>query len=218
MVGRVHFRLGSQYHLWSSYCKQRPALRRLAIYADSQLLPYGEADVKMTHNVQDRDFTPSSPAVPPASRETTVYSSLIYQSSFHLIGNRCYDRVIATPPPTAEEVMELDTDLRDWAQKIPEWMSAASTPAMFEDTPWLYFSAHKLFWRYCNLRIILARRAFLERALKGLPMAASSPGAESDLEHTLASICLQCATDTIYDIHNFFKGRSLNRLETWYGL
>lgn len=184
------------------------------------LLPYGEADVKMVHNVQDRDFTPSSPAVPPASRETTAYSSLIYQASFTLVGNRCYTRVISTPPPGAEEVLALDADLRHSYAGVPAWMSAAATAAMFTDTPWLYFSAHKLFWRYCNLRIILARRAFLERALKRLPLSTrgSPTGGDVAADHILSGICLQCATDTIYDIDGFFKGRSPNALEKWYAL
>lgn len=58
------------------------------------------------------------------------------------------------------------------------------------------FSAHKLYWRYTNLRIILARRLFLDRAFKGLPLAAAPPE-EMDLEHALANICIQCALDTI---------------------
>lgn len=170
----------------------------------------------MVHNVQDRHFTPHSPSVPPPSREKTIYSSLMWQSTFHLVGNHCYDRVIATPPPSAEEVIDLDRELFDWYGQLPEWMQSRATPEMFGDTPWLYFSAHKLFWRYSNLRIILHRRAFLDRALKGLPMAGNTPGME--IEHTLASTCIDCAMDTIYDIHGFFKGRIPNRLETWYAL
>ncbi|KAL1406806.1 hypothetical protein Q8F55_006213 [Vanrija albida] len=182
------------------------------------LLPYGSADVKMIHNVQDRDFTPSAPAVPPASSDTTIYTSLIYQASFHLCANRIYERVISTPPPSGEEVLELDHDIRQWHATIPKWFASPVThDDHFRETPWLHFSAHKLFWRYCNLRIILHRRAFLERALQRLPLSAIHTGQE-ELEHTLSSYCLQSAMDTIYDIHDFFKGRKLNTLEKWYGL
>lgn len=184
------------------------------------LLPYGEADVKMVHNVQDRDFTPSSLSVPPATRETTAYSSLIYQASLVLTGNRCYTSVISSPPPPSKEVLEFDAQLRHSYSGVPAWMSAAATAQMFIDTPWLYFSAHKLFWRYCNLRIIMARRAFLERALKRMPLSTrgSPPGNEPPADYILSHVCLSCATDTIDDIHRFFKDRIPNALEKWYGL
>jgi transcriptional regulatory protein GAL4 len=148
----------------------------------------------------------------------SVYSALIWQSSFCVTTNRIYNRVIGAPPPPFEELIVMDHEIQHWHSTVPEWMTASATPRMFDDTPWLYFSAHKLFWRYSNLRIILARRAFLERALKALPMGPSSPPEGMDLEHTLATICLQCAIDTIYDIHGFFKGRTLGRLDAWYGL
>ncbi|BEJ14418.1 hypothetical protein CspHIS471_0401850 [Cutaneotrichosporon sp. HIS471] len=184
------------------------------------LLPYLDADVKMVHNVQDRDFTPSSATVPPPARETTVYSSLIHQASLVRTGNLCYTRVISTPPPPSKDVLELDAQLRHSYSHVPAWMSAAATVQMFSDTPWLYFSAHKLFWRYCNLRIIMARRAFLERALKRLPLSTrgSPPSNEPQADYILSDVCLSCATDTIDDIQRFFKDRIPNALEKWYGL
>lgn len=171
----------------------------------------------MVHNVQDRDFTPSSPVVPPAAHEPTIYTSLIYQASFHCVGNRCYGRVISTPHPSMEEVYELDHDLRHWYDSVPKWMSSHVQVTQLKETSWIYFSAHKLFWRYNNLRIILHRRAFLERALKRLPLSRPT-SADAELEHTLASICLQCAMETIYDIHEFFQSCALTALEKWYAL
>lgn len=171
----------------------------------------------MVHNVQDRDFTPSSPAIPPAAHEPTIYTSLIYQGSFHCVGNRCYGRVISTPPPSTEEVYELDQDLQHWYDSVPKWMTAHVAASAVKDTPWIYFSAHKLFWRYNNLRIILHRRAFLERALKRLPLCRPTTP-DQELEHTFASICLQCAMETIYDIHEFFHAGVLTPIEQWYAL
>lgn len=181
-----------------------------------QLLPYGEADVRMVHNVPDRDFTRKSAHVPAASRGATVYSSLIWQSHFCMIGNKCYDRVIASPSPTAEECLELDQELREWHNDVPQWMTRTATLDMFDDTPWLYFSAHKLYWRYCNLRIILHRRPFLDRALKHQSIAdMTSP---TTLDHGLAMECLQAALDTIADIHQFMLAGEHTRLEVWYAL
>lgn len=182
-----------------------------------KLLPYGEADCSTVHNVTDRDFTPSSVVLPPPVPEPTIYTSLIYQAAFHCVGKGCYGRVISTPPPTSEQVYELDRDLRLWYDTVPSWMTPQVQLSQVKETPWIYFSAHKLFWRYNNLRIILHRRAFLERALKRLPLSRpTSP--DADLEHTLASICLQCSMETIYDIHVFFQSGTLTALERWYAL
>lgn len=183
---------------------------------DRQLLPYGEADVLGVCNVQDRDFTRKSVTPPEPTRNATVYTSLVWQSSFCTIGNRCYDRVIASPPPTAEECLELDQELRQWHAKVPQWMTRTATMDMFDDTPWVYFSAHKLYWRYCNLRIILHRRPFLDRALKGQSITDMS--APTTLEQSFAMECLQAALDTITDIHMFMLAGEHTRLEVWYAL
>jgi transcriptional regulatory protein GAL4 len=135
------------------------------------------------------------------------------------VGNRCYSRVISTPPPTVEETLRLGTDLQIWHATLPDWFQPGHYPS--RDYPWLNFAYQKLFWRYCNLRIILFRRPFLERALKGLPLASSQVGNASPatgLEVECAELCLQNATDSILAIHNFFSTRPANRLEWWYGL
>ncbi|GAA5987742.1 hypothetical protein JCM10908_007194 [Rhodotorula pacifica] len=160
------------------------------------LLPAGEADVQMVHNVSDRAFPPSATSVPPPSPEPTMYTSLIHQASFHRLGNQ-------------------------WKAGLPSWMHP--TPEAGQAYPRFSFSAHKLFWRYSNLRIILHRRAFLERALKGAPLA-PLPGlteaAATDLDAACASLCLQSAADTISAIHQFLSSHrgGPNRLEWWYGL
>ncbi len=168
-----------------------------------------------------QDFTPGSRATLPALSEPTIYSSLIHQASFHVVGNRCYTRVISTPPPSVEETLRLGTDLQMWHGTLPDWFQPSRYPP--GDYPWLGFAYQKLFWRYCNLRIILFRRPFLERALKGLPLASaqldqgiSSPA--TFLEAKCAGLCLQNATDSIVAIHDYFSTRPANRLEWWYGL
>jgi transcriptional regulatory protein GAL4 len=137
-----------------------------------------------------------------------------------MAGNALYTTVISHASALSKDVLELDAKLRHAYSGVPAWMSAAATPQMFTDTPWLYFSAHKLFWRFCNLRIIMARRAFLERALKRLPLSTrgTPPGNEPPADYILSDVCLSCATDSIDDINRFFKDRIPNALEKWYGL
>lgn len=76
-----------------------------------------------------------------------MYTSLIYQSSFHAIGNDCYTRTISTPPPTSHDVLALDNKLQIWYSALPDWIKPYSPTYT-----WLSFSAQKLFWRYSNLR------------------------------------------------------------------
>ena len=51
-----------------------------------------------------------------------MYTSLIYQSSFHAIGNDCYTRTISTPPPTSHDVLALDNKLQIWYSALPDWI------------------------------------------------------------------------------------------------
>lgn len=65
-------------------------------------------------------------------------------------------------------------------------------------------------------RIIIHRRAFLERAISGLPLCLSET--EAGAESTSSDLCLRSARDSILAIAQFFKTRTPNRLEWWYGL
>jgi hypothetical protein len=70
-----------------------------------------------------------------------------------------------------------------------------------------------VFWRYCNLRIIIGRRAFLERALKS-----STSALVNEADAQSASICLEGALDSIRAINQFCSVHLANRLEKWYEL
>lgn len=152
-----------------------------------------------------------------------MYTSLIYQASFHRLGNVCYNLVVSTPPPPSQDLLSMDASLRRWKADLPSWMQP--TLEAGQAYPGFSFSAHKLFWRYSNLRIILHRRAFLERALKGAPLAPLPGSTEAtttatDLDAACAAFCLQSAADTISAIHQFLSSHrgGPNRLEWWYGL
>ncbi|GFZ51225.1 hypothetical protein JCM24511_08983 [Saitozyma sp. JCM 24511] len=186
------------------------------------LLPYAEADVDRPNNIPDRLFTPSATSVPPASTEPTIYSSLTYQANFHLLSNRIYSRVISSPPPSSSETLELDTELQTFFSDLPSWMTPFPEDGGPVRSTSLEFSAQKHFWRYCNLRIILHRRAFLERVLRGQPLCDAGPGVDPNslIWHDVrcSQLCLESAGDSIRAIHRFFSGRWSNRLESWYGL
>ena len=179
----------------------------------------------MVHNVHDRSFPPSSTSVPPGTEQPTLYSSIFYQTSFHRIANVCYNRVISSPPATSEEVLSMNTTLMHWFATLPEWIKPGTPSSRMY--PNLDFSAHKLFWRYCNMRIILHRRAFLERALKGLPLSTDGLDVGAlgtmhavDIDAACAAMCLEAASDSIKAINQFLSSTRAvpNQLEWWYGL
>jgi transcriptional regulatory protein GAL4 len=168
-------------------------------------------------NVWDRAFPPAATVEPPGSPLPTIYSSLIHQSSFHVTGNRCYNRVISSPPPSPLETLQLDHTMQEWLATLPSWLSPESTGA--EGVPWLEFSVQKLFWRYCNLRIIIGRRAFLEQAVTGRSLSHGNLGDGNDsVDAQNSANCLQSALDTIRAIHKFCWNSHSNRLELWYAL
>lgn len=109
-------------------------------------------------------------------------------------------------------MLDMGAELDQWHASLPGWIQPTA-----EGDPSLVFSANKLFWRHSNLKIILYRRPFLERALKGLPLCSSREAGPSAEEHC-AELCLENASNTIRAIHDFITRHRGSRLESWYAL
>lgn len=128
---------------------------------------------------------------------------------------------MSSPATSATETLALDSDLLSWYATVPEHLHPHNEPV---SPHWLDFAQYKMFWRYCNLRIILHRRAFLERALKALPLSPTDEEIEGEDDSTVAEIkctrlCQDNASDTIHSMSRFFSMRQqMSRLESWYGL
>lgn len=126
---------------------------------------------------------------------------------------------MSIPAPTATECLAFDSQMEEWFKTIPDYLR----PNMLSTQPrWLRFGQYKMLWRYCNLRIILHRRMFLERALKGLPLWQDAGETTVEMRATMdcCRLCQCNATETINSIGEFFSSKSGNfsRLEGWYGL
>ena len=138
-----------------------------------------------------------------------------------MIGNQAYTKVIASPPPCAKEIIEIDSVLERWRVGLPAWFQEGAYS--IDRYPWLTFAVRKLYWRYSNLRIIFNRRPFLERALKNQSLDPVVTGQDESLpadleERICAQTCLRSASDSIWSIYDYFSERPASSLEWWYGL
>lgn len=173
-----------------------------------------EADVNMLNNVHDASFLTGAIAPPEPVEEPTIYTNLRLQSDFLLIGTPIYSKTIASPPPTPNEALFLDAQLDQWWEGLAGWLKSSESHA----SRFFHLARQKLFWRYANLRIIIHRRAFLQRALTAKPLATLADG-DNPAELHSAQLCLQNAQDTINSIHEFFSaGGTSSRFENWYAL
>ncbi|WWC70453.1 uncharacterized protein I206_104404 [Kwoniella pini CBS 10737] len=180
-----------------------------------------ESDVRMVHNVHDKSFTPNAKEAPVEVSEPTIYSAIIWHARFIQETTHIYAKIQCTAPaPTAIECLQMDYELEEWSKSIPEYLR----PSLSNIYPsWLRFAQHKMFWRYCNFRIILHRRLFLERALRGLPLWQDDIPIEEGMLEAEMDCCKRCqnsAAETINSINDFFQNKpgKENRLEDWYGL
>ncbi|KAL1405741.1 hypothetical protein Q8F55_007411 [Vanrija albida] len=184
-------------------------------YGRPIMMSVAEADVNMLNNVHDASFLPGVSGPPVPVEEPTIYTNLRLQSDFLLVGTPLYSKTIASPPPAPNEALFLDSQLDQWYDGLADWMKHSPQP---HPSRFFHLARQKLFWRYCNLRIIIHRRAFLQRALTAKPLAALANN-DNPAELQSAQLCLENAQATINSIHEFFSADTTStRFENWYGL
>lgn len=163
-----------------------------------------------------QSLTPATRQPPPEMEIPTIYSALRYNSSFHAHTNALYTRFMASPSPAPSETLSIDDAILQWYETVPAWMH----PVAQADSPhWLLLGQYKLFWRYSNLRMILHRRCFLERALTGGPLWHVTNSSDNEEQLKSCRLCLSMAADTITSIAEYSSARAqLSPLERWYAL
>lgn len=171
----------------------------------------------MICNTHDRAFTPKATSSPTESGEATIYTALIWHATFHIATNHIYTRIMSSPPLTGTETLLLDDTLVQWYSKIPEYLEAYPKA---DTIHWLRFGQYKMAWRYHNLRIILHRRVFLERALRRSLLIDYTATSDDLIDAKCESACMDSAAATIFSIKEFFDNcvGKPSRLASWYGL
>ncbi|KAI1749117.1 fungal-specific transcription factor domain-containing protein [Xylaria castorea] len=172
--------------------------------------PHEGVETSLPLNVDDRSLTALSKSYPKEVDGVTPYTALITQASFHTATTPIYCRVISKPPPSANELLSMESRLIEpWLRSLPgHFTESATTPTKFRH-------AHLVMkWRLRNFRIIMYRPFVIRKALN----ARDRRYDESPDDLRAYDICLNQAKETIASISDYISETKCNRLEAWYAL
>lgn len=162
-----------------------------------------------------QDVTATTKHRPEPANETTVYTHLRAQATFHLSTCQIYSKIISTPFPSAEELIDLDDRL------IGHWL--ATLPTYFredvEQAPKFSLCHSILRWRYRNFRILMYR-PFLVRQLMARPERGAENAQDQDDPNVEIAIqrCLDAARESVELISKFWMQDQRTMMACWYGL
>ncbi|KAI1125234.1 fungal-specific transcription factor domain-containing protein [Nemania abortiva] len=172
--------------------------------------PREGVETSLPLNVDDRSLTTLSRSYPKEVDDITPYTALIAQATFHIATTPIYCRVISKPPPSAAELLGMESKhIEPWLRSLPSHFAEGITTAV------RYRHAHSVMkWRLRNFRIIMYRPFVIRRALN----ARDRRYDESPDDLKAYDICLNQAKETITSISEYVAEIRCNRLEAWYAL
>ncbi|KAI0424535.1 fungal-specific transcription factor domain-containing protein [Xylaria sp. FL1042] len=172
--------------------------------------PREGVETSLPLNVDDRSLTTLSRVYPRQVDNITPYTALIAQANFHTATTPIYCRVISKPPPSANELLSMESRLIEpWIRSLPGYFAEGTT------TPLRYRHAHLVMkWRLRNFRIIMYRPFVIRKAFNTRDHRYD----ESPDDFRAYDICLNQARETITIISNYVDETKCNRLEAWYAL
>lgn len=177
--------------------------------------PQSGVDVELPINIHDSDLTASTSQRPLPADETTLYTHLRAQCTFHKATCHIYARMISTPFPTAKEMVELDdSSIHPWLSSLPHYFQLHKM-----QLPKYILCHATLQWRYRNFRILAYRPFLVRRAMSGPEWGTDQENTE-DLEHTDIAFhrCLDAARESVELISSFWFGNAQTMMASWYGL
>jgi transcriptional regulatory protein GAL4 len=173
-------------------------------------LPQDGIEIQLPLNVADSDITINTKRYPNELQETTLYTHVRCQAQFHLATSGIYAKLISTPFPTAEVMLQADdSHLVKWLQELPSYYrEGASVAAKYQ------LSHSILQWRWRNFRILMYRpflmRRFMTKNRSALPT--------STAEDSAIQRCLEAAAESIQLITSYWQQGNQNVLACWYSL
>ncbi|RDL37432.1 uncharacterized protein BP5553_04865 [Venustampulla echinocandica] len=182
--------------------------------------PTGGIEVALPLNVHDFDLTASTSHIPNETEQTTTYTHLRLQSTFHLATSRIYSCIISTPLPSASELLDLDdTCIGEWITSVPVFFSESVL-----QLPKFALCHAALHWRYRNFRILMYRHFVIQRViLKPKTQSSTALPVQGNYELPVADVAIQrctaAAAESI-DLITAFWNRPDHRtmMACWYAL
>jgi transcriptional regulatory protein GAL4 len=167
-------------------------------------------EVSLPLNVDDRDLTHLSVSLPPPRTTLTTHSAIAGQARFHLMTNEIYAKVISSPFPSPEELLQMDDE------RISAWHSIWAAEAS-EVEPRFALSRSVMNWRFMNLRIIIFRpfviRKVLQARMRQEVVQQLDPATDAAV-----SRCLAEAKASIISIETLWNTGRRNCMASWYAL
>ncbi|KAH3680150.1 hypothetical protein WICPIJ_008363 [Wickerhamomyces pijperi] len=183
-------------------------------------------DIHEVSNINDDDYADINSCIPGVALKPaeypTIYSGLIYQAKFTLISTEIYNRLISTPPPSAQECLAMNNKIIAFIESLPEYFSednavahrASVIPGEEGIPEWLSFTRYRLIWRYKNLQTILVRAFIWHRVINSKhPDVLSSTSPDGKL---CRRICLDSAHETVLSVSNFINDHEASAISSWY--
>lgn len=221
----LHMAMGIGLHKDFASAKIRPLAmethRRvwwtLQVFAVGAMITFGRplswpshgVEASLPLNIDERDLTHASASLPPGRNGTTSYSSVIWQTRFHLSTNEIYTKVINASFSSVDELLALDDkNIETWRA---QWAAQkADAPPKFK------LSRSIMDWRYRNFRIIMYRPFVIRHALQGQSTGHGS--LQSNALQSAIERCMHEARESIQSIRDYWTSRQQNRMSAWYAL
>ncbi|KIX98098.1 uncharacterized protein Z520_06178 [Fonsecaea multimorphosa CBS 102226] len=171
-------------------------------------------ETELPLNVHDADFTALTPQKPSSANETTLYSHLRAQSTFHLATCQIYSCIISTPYPSPADLLQQDDSL------IGAWLSGL--PTYFQEhspQPPRYALCHSILsWRYRNFRILMYRPFLVRRQMARAQTVSVDSSEDMHSEEMAIQRCLDAARESISLISKFWDENEKTMMASWYSL
>lgn len=160
-----------------------------------------------------KTITQGTKQTPQPATETTIYTHLRAQASFHMATSEIYSRMISTPFPSASELIDADDRL------ITPWQS--SLPSHFQENvrqePRFRLCHSILRWRYRNFRTLMYRPILIRRVISKCQVATNDEENDS-YEKIAIQRCLEAARESVDLISYYWRHEHQNTMACWYGL
>lgn len=158
-----------------------------------------------------QDITASSKQRPDPAPETTIYTHLRAQATFHLATSCIYSRIISSPFPSVTSLIEMDESLiADWLANLPPFFTEKAP-----QRPKFRLCHAILQWRYRNFRILMFRPILVGRLMIRATEEIQDNGPDTE---AAVQRCLDAARESVELICAFWIQDQQNMMACWYGL